>query len=97
MTKLFNPCMFIGTGFSYSIRGTEGTGFTVVTSVSTRKHHYQTLEKAHKGIMRAYKVFKGQSKRVICQSLQGVPLWTDGASYQVLENTEKMCVKGYLK
>ena len=28
---------------------------------------------------------------MICQSLQGVPLWTGGASYQILETVSKKC------
>lgn len=60
MTKKFNATMFIGTGFEYSLRGNESEGFTVVTCLSTRKRHYRTLDEAHDGVMRSFKVYQSQ-------------------------------------
>lgn len=53
----FNAVKFINTGFEYSLRGNESEGFVVVTILSSRKRHYRTLNEAHEGIMRSFKVF----------------------------------------
>jgi hypothetical protein len=57
MTNKFNPVKYIGTGFEYSLRGTEGTGYTVTTNSSSHKRHYNTLKEAHDGIELSYRVF----------------------------------------
>ena len=57
MTNKFNATMFMGTGFEYSLRGTESSGYIVTTILSTRKRHYKTLEEAHEGILRSFRVF----------------------------------------
>ena len=54
---MFNAVKFINTGFEYSLRGNESEGFVVVTCLSSRKRHYRTLNEAHEGIMRSFKVF----------------------------------------
>ena len=60
MTNKFNSTMFIGSGFEYSLRGTESSGYTVTTILSSRKRHFKTLEEAHDGIMRSFRVFMAQ-------------------------------------
>ena len=56
--KSFNAVNFIGSGFEYTLRGTESGGYYVNTCLSKRKQWYPTLEAAHAAINHAFKVYK---------------------------------------
>ena len=55
---MFNATKFMGTGFQYSIRGTENTGF-VVTVLGRKLGWYKTLALAQNRVEKSFKVYMG--------------------------------------
>lgn len=50
MKTTWNPVMFIGTGFEYSIIGTESGGYKVTIMGRKLSHRFTSLEYVHRRI-----------------------------------------------
>ncbi len=55
---MFNPALFLNTGYSYSICGTENTGFKV-RIMGKYVGTFAYLEEAHNRILMGFRVYRG--------------------------------------
>ena len=57
---MWNPCIFIGSGFEYTLSGSDFAGYRVSINGNRISAIFKSVEEAHKQILHSFNIYMGR-------------------------------------